>query len=614
MAGRPSFFAELQRRHVYKVGAAYAVAGWLLAQVITQVLPVFNVSLLAQRVLVLILIAGFPVALVLAWLFDVTPDGIVRTEPLSPDAESPKAQRARVGMDRKLNWVLGALLVLSLGYVVAERAGYIPSGAPALADESKSIAVLPFANMSGDTANEYFSDGISEQILDVLARVPELRVAARTSSFSFKGKTVEIPDIAHALNVRMVLEGSVRKQDDRIRITAQLIDAATGFHLWSETYDRQLHDVFAIQDEIAGAIGDALKVKLGGTLPAGQHRAGTTNLDAYDLYLRGIELWSKRGRETMWPMIHDFEQATVADPQFAQGYAGLALSYSVVSDWDNGISYRDSEARARDAAEHALAIDPTLPEPYAVLGVLDQRHGERRTTTTALLRRSIALGPSFATAYQWLGTTLTSGGELEEGLAMLQRASALDPRSSIVAENHSFTLQALGRYADSKAVCERSLVTAPTYPICLEDMALDELLLGQYEQARNTFERLSELHSPGAQTQGDELVAALTGHTDRHALAVRYAALPAESENDPSSGNALEGYQLAAVLVLLGERSLVLDYLDRLADDPGGYADWAVVLPALDPIRCEPRFVALARRLNIRDPYAAKVCAGRVPA
>jgi TolB-like protein len=608
---KPSFFAELQRRHVYKVGAMYAVAGWLLVQVITQVFPIFEISALVQRILVLAIITGFPVALALAWLFDITPEGIVRTGGLPASGESPAAVRERRGTDRKLNYVLASLLLMALGYFIAERLGYIRGGAPPQAGEEKSIAVLPFANMSGDAANDYFSDGISEQILDVLARVPGLHVAARTSSFSFKGKTLDVPDIARALNVRMVLEGSVRKQDDRVRVTAQLIDAATGFHLWSETYDRQLHDIFAIQDEIATAIGDELKVKLGDARAEGQHRAGTANLQAYDWYLRGIALWSQRTHDTIGQVIHAFEQATATDPQYAQGYAGLALAYSVASDYSNRISYSDSVARARDAAERAIALDPTLPEPYAALGVIAQRE-VRRDTSAALLRRSIALGPSFATAYQWLGTLLSSSGDLAGGLEMLERASALDPRSPIVSQNHSFALQALGRYADSKALCEHPLDVDPDYEVCLEDVGMDELLLGQYDQARATLQHLAAVQNPSAAGQGNELVAALTGHGDRHALALRYARLALDSENEPGSGNALEGYYIPALLVMLGEHDLALDFLERLAGFAGGTADWAIVLPALDPIRCEPRFIAIVQRLKMHDPHAEKVCAGRV--
>jgi tetratricopeptide (TPR) repeat protein len=409
----------------------------------------------------------------------------------------------------------------------------------------------------------------------------------------------------------MVLEGSVRKQDDRVRVTAQLIDATTGFHLWSETYDRQLHDIFSIEDEIATAIGDELKVKLGDARAAGEHRAGTANLQAYDLYLRGIALWSKRSSETIWKVIDTFEQATAIDPQYAQGYAGLALAYSVASDYSNRIPYSASVAHARDDAERAIALDPALPEPYAALGVIAQRE-VRRDTSAALLRRSIALGPSFATAYQWLGTLLSSSGDLAGGLEMLERASALDPRSPIVSQNHSFALQAFGRYADSKALCERTLGFAPDHWACLEDVSIDELLLGQYDQARATLQRAAAVHNPNAAAQGAELVAALTGQGDRHALALRYAALALDSANQPGSGNALEAYYIPALLVMLGEHELALDFLERLAGFAGGTADWAIVLPALDPIRCEPRFIAIVQRLKMHDPHAEKACAGKV--
>src|SRR5437588_1505424 len=274
-----NFFAELKRRNVIRLAGLYLCGAWLLVQVSGTVLPMFGAPDWLPRSIVILLALGFIPALIFSWLFELTQEGLKRDEDVRPE-ESIAPQTAR-----RMNRTMIAVLVLALGYFVFDKFVLTPRrDAARLAAESTpmadahSLAVLPFVNMSGDAANEYFSDGISEEILNVLARTPELHVAARTSSFSFKGKTQEIPEIARQLNVRMVLEGGVRKQDDRVRITAQLIDAKTGFHLWSETYDRKLQDIFAIQDEIAKAIGNELEVKLVRPVDPQKTSAGTRNL------------------------------------------------------------------------------------------------------------------------------------------------------------------------------------------------------------------------------------------------------------------------------------------------------------------------------------------------
>ena len=617
-----SLFSELKRRNVIRMGGLYVVGSWLLVQVAGTVLPWFSVPESILRGMVVLVAIGFLPALAFAWIYELTPDGIKRDAEVNP-AESIAPQTAR-----RMNRLIIAVLLLAIAYFAFDRLVLAPRRDAALVAattqtvkaaattqagpeaDRRSIAVLPFVNMSGDKDNAYFSDGISEEILNVLARTADLHVAARTSSFSFQGKKLEIPEIAHDLNVRMVLEGSVRKQGDRVRITAQLIDAKTGFHVWSQTYDRDLKDIFAIQDEIAKAIGDELEVKLAGAPEPGKNSVGTSNLKAYDLYLRGIALWQTREEDKLWQAIDLFEQATVADPKFAQGYAGMALAYAVVSAYSNRMPVAETYVRARDFAEQTLALDPSSAEAYAALGSVASVES-RRHTAVGLLTRAIALRPSYATAYQWRGTLLMTNGDLAGGLADLERASVLDPRSLVAAENHAFVLRALGRYADAKALCQRTLEFAPTYIGCMEDAAMAELQLGERDAARSMFERLAAAQNPSASAQGKELVEALAGHGDRHALALRYATRPIDSYLDPASGNALLGIDVPGVLMLLGEHELALGYVERLAATLGGGADWTVMLPAMDPIRCEPRFVAVVNKLKTTDPYYAKVCAGK---
>ena len=587
----------LQRLRERKLGQwalAYLTGGWVLLQVLGLAAESYGWPRIVMQTSFGIIALGFVVALVLAWYH-----GERGTQKLS-------------GTE-----LLILTLLLAIGGVLLWRFAHTTHGfgAPgtgtanqAANTDRKSIAVLPFVNMSGDKDNEYFSDGISEEILNVLARTPDLNVAARTSSFSFKGKAMEVPAIAQALNVRMVLEGSVRKQGDRVRITAQLIDAKTGYHVWSQTYDRELKDIFAIQDQIAKAIGDELEVKLAGTPAAGKNSVGTTNLKAYDLYLRGMALWQTRKPDDLWQSIDAFNQAIAADPKFAQAHGGLALSYDVIPDYSNKISNPEAYAKAANAAEMALGLDPTLPEPYVVLASLAGSEGRRETAIT-LYRRAIALRPSFATAYQWLGTEMLTAGDPAAGIVALDHAAELDPRSLVVADNRAYVLLTLGRNAEARVACERVLSFAPDYLGCQRRIAQAEFLRGDAEAARPFLLRNAELSNPGAVPLVNAVVDALQGRGDRQALARRLAAFPGRSALDPTSGNIFSADEMPALLVMLGAPDLALDYLERRVDDPGqSPVEWPMMLPALDPIRCTPRFKALVQRLKTNDPRAATVC------
>ena len=614
-----SLVAELQRRNVIRMAGLYLVGAWLLVQVASTLFPAFGVPGWALRALVIVLALGFSPAMVFAWVFELTPGGLKRDADVSPETSiAPQTARR---MDR----IIIVVLLVALAFFAFDRlvlaprrdAGLVANARRDAGEDGngkidrRSVAVLPFVNMSGDPSNEYFSDGISEEILNVLAGMPELKVAARTSSFSFKGKTIEVPAIARELQVRMVLEGSVRKQGDKVRITAQLIDAKTGFHVWSQTYDRKLEDIFAIQDEIARAIGAELKVKMvdaGVPGVPGRAAGGTRDMHAYDLYLRGTDLWHQRRAESLWSSIKLFEQAIKADPRFAQAYAGESLVYSVLPAFSPDISWADAIERSDDLAVHALALDPSLPEAYTALANNSQNR-LHRDTTVVLLRRAIALRPSFATAHQWLGNALMSQGDRSAAVLSAERASALDPRSAIIADNHAIVLMAVARYGDANALCRHALEITPDFPGCLQYAGMSSLLTGDFDGGSALLERLAATHNPSAVGQGRALAAAMTGHGDRHALAIKLAALPFNSNVIPGSGNTLEDQMVAAALMMLGERELALDYVERNAAIFGNTMEWAVHLPLMDPIRCEPRFKAVLVRIRSSDPAAAKLCA-----
>lgn len=425
-----SLFGELKRRNVFRVAIAYSVVAWLVAQVAELALDSFGSPDWVMKTLLLLLAIGLPIAIVFAWAFEMTPEGVKREK----DVDRTTSITQQTG--RKINTIIISVLVIALGFsVVTHRwtggngpqspSVEVPSETAASGDQS--IAVLPFVNMSDDAGNEYFSDGISEELLNVLVRVEGLRVASRTSSFAFKGKDTSIPNIAESLGVEHILEGSVRKAGNTVRVTAQLIDARTDTHLWSETYDRKLEDIFAIQDEISGHIVEALKVALGagGEQAITKDHQPTQDLDAYENYLRGRYLWQRRGGENIAKSIALFEKATSQDPTFARAWSSLAAAHLTMPTYSNE-SNEVHNPKALKNAKKALEIDPTIAEAYAVLAEL-ARADMHWDEAENYYHKAIEMEPKNSTSHLWYAEHLQSTGRTEAALKEALIAYELDP-------------------------------------------------------------------------------------------------------------------------------------------------------------------------------------------
>ncbi|MCH7895093.1 MAG: adenylyl cyclase, partial [Proteobacteria bacterium] len=402
-----SFFRELKRRNVFRVAVAYAVVGWLLVEVASVLFPTFEAPAWVMKVFATVIILGFPLAMFFAWAYEITPEGLKKEK----DVDRSQSITTRTG--RKIDYIIIGLLSVAVVFFASthqwsgegESTDKTETGETAAVAE-QSIAVLPFVNMSDDPANEYFSDGIAEELLNVLVRVEGLRVASRTSSFSFKGKGISIPNIARELNVNHVLEGSVRKAGNTVRITAQLIDVRTDSHLWSATYDRELEDIFAIQDEISGHIVQALKIALGaGEQESMAHvQKPTENLEAYELYLRGRYFWQRRGEDNIRRAIGMFEQATALDPRFARAWSSLAAAHVTLPTYSDTPT-DEQYPLAVFAARKALTLDDSLAEAYAVLGDM-ARVNKKWSAAQAQYLRAIASEPKNSTAHLWYGEHL----------------------------------------------------------------------------------------------------------------------------------------------------------------------------------------------------------------
>jgi TolB-like protein len=455
---------ELKRRNVFRVGAAYVVVAWLILQVIETVSEPLGLPDWTEAFFIVLLAAGFPLVLIFAWAFELTPEGLKKTKEVDRD-ESVTADTGK-----KLNYAIIGVLVVALGYFVWERQGLVeaPDTVTAGGGETTethdadgmhgaSVAVLPFVNMSADPEQEYFSDGISEELLNLLAKIPDLRVPARTSSFQFKGQNLDIADVARQLNVAHVLEGSVRKADVRIRVTAQLIEAETGYHLWSDTYDRELTDIFAIQDEISASIVDALSDTLGIKAEAAPHVEAAANPDAYNAFLFAQHLIQKRTKSDIEAAITHYETAIQLDPDYAPAHAGLGLAWRLLlaSRATYGtLSLEASTSRALPHLERALELDPDLPEALGAMGLaLDAQ--ERYEEAISYYERALAINPSQTDIRNWYSDALSTMGRERDSVAEIERAYQLDPLSLLTMYNYAVTLVNMRQLDTVEPVLER---------------------------------------------------------------------------------------------------------------------------------------------------------------
>lgn len=494
-------WAELKRRNVIRMALLYFVGSWLVLQVADVLFGIIGVPDWSLRLVFGILLLGLPVALVFAWVFELTPEGLKRERPV---AEAGGTERAMPAVPRRLDGAIVALLALALLAFVLDRwviGGPDPGPAPvastpgetmpgavpvapaspeppvpdatdapaAVSPDARSLAVLPFVNMSGDADNEYFSDGLTEELLNVLAQVEGLKVAARTSSFRFKNEVGDMADIARQLRVAHLLEGSVRRSGDRVRITAQLINAADGFHLWSETYDRQLTDIFAIQDDIAAEVARALRVRLLGEAMPAVARPPTGNMEAYTAYLRGMQALRNAGYNARDQAEAAFREALALDPEFAAAYAGLAQNWRLKAIFSM-VSYDEARAEAEPLVARALELDPDQPRAHALYGWLiwtDDSTGPeasvlaRAEQAMVSFRRALELEPGQPEASDLLAKLLGMLNRDEEAITVLRTALERDPLSAQLQVLLGYRYIGPGRIDEAAQHIERAVSLAP---------------------------------------------------------------------------------------------------------------------------------------------------------
>ncbi len=601
-------FAELKRRNVFKAGVAYLALGWIVTQVSSTVAPLLHLPDWIGAVVLWIGVLAFPFVIMFSWIYEITPEGLKR------ESEVDRSSSITHVTSRRLDHIIIGLLVLAIGLFVFDRFGAHRSGAPTPAEagaptavsggpsaasiataagpatSDKSIAVLPFVDMSQAKDQEYFSDGISEELLNLLAKIPQLHVAARTSSFSFKGKEVPIPEIARTLLVANVLEGSVRKSGDHVRITTQLIRAADGYHLWSETYDRKLDDIFTIQDEISAKVVEQLRVTLLGDAP----KARTTDPRAYALYLQARELGRQQKTDALKESDKLYQQALAIDSRYAPAWAGLAENLYRGTQLGM-LPPQEGFARARETAEKALAIDPDYAPVHAELGWIALFGEHDLAGATQHLERALALAPGNVDVLRTAAVFLSILDRLDEALSLFEAIVRHDPVNSSVLYDMSLNQRYAGQWDAAIASARTALSLSPGRGQVHMQLALVLLLKGDAAGARVEIEQetsdvwrmisLPLVHCAlGRKTEADQA----------------FAALIAKYEKDAP-------FNIAHDYAFCGNADKAFEWLDKaLVDKDPGLSEIAAE-SLFAPIHSDPRWLPFLRKIGMAPEQLAKI-------
>jgi adenylate cyclase len=538
------FFAELKRRRVYSVAVTYAIVGWLLIQVVTQVFPPFEIPNWGERLAIVSIVLGFPIALILAWIYDFTSHGIVRTSDAEPKVSTEVAES--------------------------------PSST------ERSIAVLPFNDLSPAKDHDYFSDGIAEELLGALAKVDGLRVAARRSSFWFKDKQAELGEIASKLNVGHVLEGSVRRDGNRVRVTAELIDASDGFTLWSETYEREMHGIFALQDEITHSIVDALKLNLDISAPPAPH-----STEAYDAYLQGLFYSDKSTEDELRKSLKFFQDALAIDPRFGRAWTGIAKVWLWLA--DAYVAPLEAYPKVRDAAVRALELDDEEAEAHVYLAETKRILDWDLDGAEAEFNRAVEIDPNSTPSNYFIAALHAARGNRDKALEYLQRTSKIDPASLWVSNFACELYRYFGLYDEAISAGERALQLDPTFAHYGEPaLAAVYREMGRFDDAIALYRKAREF----------------TGRPG-FGLAITYARMKQRKEALETLDAAIAGWgyrpgdAIAHVYVTLGAHDDAIRELERACEQRSSSLHGVGIAPEFVPLRADKRFRSILQRIGL---------------
>ncbi len=578
-----SILAELQRRNVFRVAAFYLAAAWLFLQVVATIAPIIDLSANLQKIFLALLVIGFPIAIGLAWAFDLTPRGIERDTRATPDSR----RSARL-MDRTII----ALLIIALAYFAVDK--FVISTNQVRADIGRSIAVLPFTNLSNDAANDPFTIGIHDDLLTHLSRIDALETTSRTSVLRYERTTMSIPEIARELGVAAIVEGAVQRAGDRVRINVQLIDGANDVHIWAETYDRHLtaESVFDIQSRIAQEIAANLNANL--TAEERQHLdfVPTRNLDALDTYFVGKRLLEERTRDSLKAAVEYFQKVVELDPNFALGWSGLADAYMLLPEYTPFVDRELVGRMSREAIERALAIDPNIPEVrsseawHQLIHNYDWR-GAEKTFREAL--RIVSDNPN---VLHWLSHTLSWQGRHEDAVAIARRAVEADPKSKMMRTNLAYILVDAGQFDEGLEIAWSMYDSDPDYTVQRRNLFLHELRAGRVERAATTF--INYTRAIGADTDAARQIADM------------FVAYAQSGEMGALTPDLIERAELgtedlAQVFAFVGDAEGTFRALREAIDSRSGSRSVLSmkINPAYDFIRDDPRFGAMLSEIGL---------------
>src|SRR5437868_1305790 len=580
-----NFFAELRRRNLFRSAVAYAVVGWVIAQIATQIFPFLEIPNWIVRLVIILIAIGFPIALVIAWAFEITPQGIERTEVADTMPVAPG--------QKKHAWMYIAIVgaVLSIGLFFLGRYGFRNATSSSSELPRKSIAVLPFDNLSRDPDNAYFAEGVQDEILTRLAKVADLKVISRTSTQRFKSAPSDLREIAKQLGVMNIVEGSVQKANDQVRVNVQLINALTDAHLWADTYDRKLNDIFSVESDIAKTIADTLQAKLSGSEKNAISKKPTANPEAYELYLKGRFFWNKRTGADLKRAIDYFNQAIAKDPNYALAYAGLADSYTLLSVF-SAASPQDSIPQARVAAKKALELDNTLAEAHASSGRILSGYDYDFERAIAEFERSIQLNPNYATSYHWISNgPLTARGEFDRAITEGKRAVELDPLSMIDNADLGQIYFYARRYDEAISQVGKAIEIDP-------HSYLAHYYLGQIYQLQGHLTEAIAEYQKAVELDDDPQALAFLGQAQARIGQHDKAQQILSRMTEEAKSRYVSAYSFALMFIALGDKERAIDALERAYRE--GAANDIITIrvdPMLEDLRGQPRFEALAEKI-----------------
>jgi adenylate cyclase len=588
-----NFFAELKRRNVYKVAVAYAVVAWLLIQAASIFFPAFDAPPWVMKIFIIVIIFGFPVALIFSWAFEITPEGIKLESEIAPN----KSIKRRTG--RKIVATTIALAVVAAGLFVYQLVRSKSTITPrqseaATVAPNKSIAVLPFLNISADKNDEYLSDGMTEELINVLSKVPGLRVPGRTSCFAFKGKNEEdiFRKVGDQLHVGTVLEGSVRKAGEKLRVTAQLINVSDGYHLWSKDYDGDVKDILNFQSNVAEQVVQALRVQLGTEAARALSKKPTENPEAHRFYLLGRYEFAKYTQVGWNNAIRYYEEALKLDPDYALAYCGLADNYAYMG--SVVMPEREAIAKEKEFAEKALALDPELAEAHmshalALVAAYDWRNGLKE------FDRALELNPNLAFAYELQAWTVNGLGRFDEAIAKTKKAVELDPLNPFFQMSLSFYQYWARQYDDAIAQARKTLEMDPNSAITHVLLGLSLLKKGDTAGAIAEFQK-AKAPNPGAWYQGYLGYAyGVSGDRAKAEQALRELEELAKQQY-------VSPIAFATIYLGLGQKEKCLDWLEKAYEQQDSACWYLKIDQIYGSVRNEPRFQALLQKVFRETP------------